>query len=75
MLEIEINSATDNPLVFSDSESWEVISGGNFHGQNLSLISDYLAIGCHELASISERRTNQVLDPMWSGQKAFLTNE
>ena len=75
MLEIEINSATDNPLVFSDSESWEVISGGNFHGQNLSLISDYLAIGCHELASISERRTNQILDPMWSGQKAFLTNE
>tara|TARA_B110000902_G_scaffold94932_1_gene112383 strand:+ start:1392 stop:2915 length:1524 start_codon:yes stop_codon:yes gene_type:complete len=75
MLEIEINSATDNPLVFSDSESWEVISGGNFHGQNLSLISDYLAIGCHELASISERRTNQILDPKWSGQKAFLTNE
>lgn len=75
MLEIELNSATDNPLVFSKNDSWEVISGGNFHGQNLSMMSDYLAIACHELASISERRTNQILDPRWSGQKAFLTNE
>ena len=75
MLEIEINSATDNPLVFSNNDSWEVISGGNFHGQNLSMMSDYLAIACHEIASISERRTNQVLDPKWSGQKAFLTNK
>ena len=75
MLEIEINSATDNPLVFPSSDSWSVISGGNFHGQNLSLTSDYLAIACHELAAISERRINQILDPKWSGQKAFLTNK
>lgn len=75
MLEIELNSATDNPLVFSNEEKWDVISGGNFHGQNLSLMSDYLAIACHELASISERRIEQILDPRWSGQKAFLTNK
>jgi len=72
MLEIEINSATDNPLVFVDGEDVDVISGGNFHGQNLALASDSIAIACHELASISERRINQVLDPQWSGQIAFL---
>ena len=72
MLEIEINSATDNPLVFVDEEGVDILSGGNFHGQNLALASDSIAIACHELASISERRINQVLDPNWSGQKAFL---
>ena len=72
MLEIEINSATDNPLVFVDGENVDVISGGNFHGQNLALASDSIAIACHELASISERRINQVLDPKWSGQIPFL---
>ncbi len=72
MLEIEINSATDNPLVFVDDEDVDVISGGNFHGQNLALSSDSIAIACHELASISERRINQVLDPKWSGQIPFL---
>ena len=74
-LEIEINSATDNPLVFTDGDKTEIISGGNFHGQNLSLASDYIAIACHELASISERRINQILDPNWSSQKPFLTNK
>jgi len=72
MLNIEINSATDNPLVFVDEGSVDVVSGGNFHGQNLALASDSIAIACHELASISERRINQILDPNWSGQKAFL---
>jgi len=72
MLEIEINSATDNPLVFVNDEDVDVISGGNFHGQNLALASDSIAIACHELASISERRINQVLDPKWSGQIPFL---
>ena len=72
MLEIEINSATDNPLVFVENNTVDVVSGGNFHGQNLALASDSIAIACHELASISERRINQVLDPHWSGQKAFL---
>ena len=75
MLEIEINSATDNPLVFvSEDGSVDIISGGNFHGQNLALASDSIAVACHELASISERRINQIMDPKWSGQKAFLAN-
>jgi histidine ammonia-lyase len=72
---IEINSATDNPLVFSNNGKPEVISGGNFHGQTLAIISDNMAICIHEIASISERRINQVLDPQWSGQKAFLAND
>ena len=74
MLEIELNSATDNPLIFTDGSSDEVISGGNFHGQNLSLAADALALACHEIASISERRINQMMDPQWSGQNAFLAN-
>ena len=73
-MQIEINSATDNPLVFVEGDDVEIISGGNFHGQNLALASDSLALACHELASISERRINQILDPKWSGQKAFLAN-
>jgi len=72
MLDIEINSATDNPLVFVKEEEVEVLSGGNFHGQNLALASDNIAVACHELASISERRMNQVLDPKWSDQIPFL---
>ena len=74
MLEIEINSATDNPLIFTDGTNDDVISGGNFHGQNLSLAADALALSCHELASISERRINQMMDPQWTGQNAFLAN-
>ena len=75
IVNIEINSATDNPLVFSSNGKPEVISGGNFHGQILAIISDNMAICIHEIASISERRINQVLDPQWSGQKAFLAND
>jgi len=74
MLDIEINSATDNPLIFTNGSKDDVISGGNFHGQNLSLAADALAVACHELASISERRINHVMDPQWTGQNAFLTN-
>jgi histidine ammonia-lyase len=74
ILTIEINSATDNPLVFSNNGKAEVISGGNFHGQILALTSDNMAVCIHEIASISERRINQVLDPQWSNQKAFLAN-
>tara|TARA_Y100000746_G_scaffold230687_1_gene242752 strand:+ start:266 stop:1789 length:1524 start_codon:yes stop_codon:yes gene_type:complete len=72
LLKIEINSATDNPLVFYGKNGSEIISGGNFHGQNLALASDSIAVACHELASIAERRINQVLDPNWGGQSAFL---
>jgi len=57
-MEIEINSVTDNPLVFED----DVISGGNFHGQPIALAMDYAAIALAELASISERRTYLLLE-------------
>ena len=70
VLEIEINSATDNPLVFEG----EVISGGNFHGQPLALVMDYLSIALAELANISERRTERLVNPALSnGLPPFLT--
>jgi len=58
VLETEINSATDNPLVFANGD---VISGGNFHGEPLAFILDYLAIATAEFASISERRIYMLL--------------
>lgn len=73
VLEREINSATDNPLVFTDSD--EIISGGNFHGQPLALSLDFAAIAVAELANISERRVEQMLNPSLSGLPAFLVPE
>ncbi len=61
VLAIELNSATDNPLIFPDAE--QVISGGNFHGEPLAIALDTLAIALSELASISERRMEQLLNP------------
>lgn len=58
VVETEINSATDNPLVFANGE---VISGGNFHGEPLAFVLDYLAIATAELASIAERRIYMLL--------------
>ncbi len=58
VVETEINSATDNPLVF---ENGDVISGGNFHGEPLAFVLDYLAIATAEIASISERRIYMLL--------------
>ncbi|MFM2386353.1 MAG: histidine ammonia-lyase [Bacteroidota bacterium] len=59
IVEQEINSVTDNPLVFPDED--KIISGGNFHGQVLALHLDYLAIAVAELGNISERRTYQLI--------------
>jgi len=73
VIEIEINSATDNPLVFTDNST--VISGGNFHGQPIALAMDFLGIALSELASISERRVNRLVNPHLSGLPAFLTTE
>lgn len=70
ILEVEINSATDNPLVFLESD--QVLSGGNFHGQPLALALDVLAIAMTQLASISERRVEQLVNPSLSGLPAFL---
>ena len=58
VVETEINSATDNPLVFPDGD---VLSGGNFHGEPLAFVMDYLAIATAELASIAERRIYMLL--------------
>jgi len=71
VLQIEINSATDNPLIFADEE--KVISGGNFHGEPLAIALDTLSIAISELASISERRVEQMLNPALSrGLSPFL---
>lgn len=70
-LSIELNSATDNPLVFT--ESGEVISGGNFHGQPLAMAADQMAIALATLAGISERRIEHMTNPHTSGLPAFLT--
>jgi histidine ammonia-lyase len=70
ILETEINSATDNPLVFVDSGL--IISGGNFHGQPVSLALDILAMCMTQLATISERRVEQLVNPSLSGLPPFL---
>ncbi|KLU59826.1 histidine ammonia-lyase [Peptococcaceae bacterium CEB3] len=58
---IEMNSATDNPLIFADED--RVISGGNFHGQPVALAMDFLSISVAELADISERRLERLVNP------------
>lgn len=73
VLEIEINSATDNPLIFPDSK--DVISGGNFHGQPLAFAMDFLGIAIAELANVSERRIDKLITPNFSGLPPFLTKE
>lgn len=73
VIETEINSVTDNPIVFPDDG--EIISGGNFHGQPLALALDFLAIALSELADISERRIERLVNPQLSGLPAFLAKE
>ncbi|MEW6543690.1 MAG: histidine ammonia-lyase [Nitrospirota bacterium] len=70
-LSTEINSVTDNPLVFADRN--EVLSGGNFHGQPLGLVLDYLAIAMTELASIAERRIERLINPEYGDLPPFLS--
>jgi len=63
MTEIELNSVTDNPLIFFDEDGHaEVISGGNFHGEPIAIAMDYLAIALTELGNISERRLTRLTD-------------
>ncbi len=70
---VELNSATDNPLVFADSR--EVISGGNFHGQPLAMAADQMAIALATLAGISERRIELMTNPQMSQLPAFLVRD
>lgn len=70
-VEIEMNAVTDNPLIFADEE--KVISGGNFHGQPMALPFDFLGIGLAELANLSERRLERLVNPALSnGLPPFL---
>ena len=69
-VETEMNSVTDNPIIFSDTR--EGISGGNFHGQPMALAFDFLGIALAELANISERRIESLVNPSISGLPAFL---
>ena len=71
-LEIEINSVTDNPILFVDDEY--AISGGNFHGESVAMAFDYLGIAVSELANIAERRVERLVNPaLNNGLPAFLT--
>jgi histidine ammonia-lyase len=70
VLSREINSATDNPLVFAGDEA--ILAGGNFHGAPLGYAFDYAALALADLASISERRLERLVNPDLSGLPAFL---
>jgi histidine ammonia-lyase len=70
-LAVELNAATDNPLVLVDED--ELVSNGNFHGQPVAFALDSIAIALAELASISERRVERLVNPSLSGLPAFLT--
>ncbi|MCB0076116.1 MAG: histidine ammonia-lyase [Anaerolineales bacterium] len=79
LLRIELNSATDNPLIFVDEDTGavDVLSGGNFHGEPVSLAMDYLTMALVELANVSERRINRLVDAKENCGvlPAFLTEE
>jgi histidine ammonia-lyase len=81
MAEVELNSATDNPLVFATASAGsaavqgDIISGGNFHGQPLAMAADQVAIALATLGGISERRIEQMTNPLTSMLPAFLTPE
>jgi histidine ammonia-lyase len=71
VLAIEMNAATDNPMVFAESD--EIVSGGNFHGAPVALAADLLVLALAQLATISERRSERLVNPALSGLPAFLT--
>ena len=72
VLETELNAVTDNPILFPDSG--DVISGGNFHGEPIALVCDFLGMAVAELADISERRLERLVNPQLNeGLPAFLT--
>lgn len=73
ILVTELNSATDNPLVFA--ETGEVLSGGNFHGEVLALAFDYMAMALAELGAVSERRIERLVNPDLSELPPFLTTQ
>jgi histidine ammonia-lyase len=71
---VELNSATDNPLVFVKANGeGDIVSGGNFHGQPLAMAADQVAIAIATLSGIAERRVEQMTNPLTSMLPAFLT--
>jgi histidine ammonia-lyase len=72
-LAIEMNSVTDNPLIFP--EEGDVVSGGNFHGEPMAFAADMLALGVAELGAISERRIEKLTNTAFSGLPPFLTSD
>ena len=72
-LEIEANAATDNPMVFADTG--EIVSGGNFHGAPVAIAADLIVLGLLQLATISERRSDRLVNPALSGLAPFLTRD
>jgi histidine ammonia-lyase len=76
LAQVELNSATDNPLVFvKENGKGDIISGGNFHGQPLAMAADQVAISIATLGGIAERRIEQMTNPLTSMLPAFLTPE
>jgi histidine ammonia-lyase len=73
ILEIEANSATDNPMVFAETD--EIVSGGNFHGAPVAIAADLIVLGLLQLATISERRSDRLVNPALSGLPPFLTRD
>jgi histidine ammonia-lyase len=73
VLSAEMNSVTDNPVLFPDTG--EVVSAGNFHGQPVSMVLDYLGLALCTIANVSERRIEQLVNPDLSRLPAFLTPE
>ena len=71
-----MNAANDNPLIFDNDDETLVISGGNFHGQPIAFAVDFLKIGVAELANVSERRLERLVNPQLNGGlPAFLSPE
>ncbi len=76
VMETEINSATDNPLIFEDNGKVDVFSGSNFHGEPVAIAMDVLCIAMAEIANISERRLERLVNPtLNNGLPAFLTKQ
>jgi len=73
IVEVELNSVTDNPLIFPDEKDY--IEGGNFHGQPIALVMDYMAIALSELANVAERRIERLVNGQLSNLPRFLTKK
>jgi histidine ammonia-lyase len=73
VIETEMNSSTNNPLIYAADQDF--LLGGNFHGQPVALALDFLSMAVAELANISERRIERLVNPMLSGLPAFLVSD